>query len=845
MRRFVLILLSSLCSLTARGNTRRDQALPISHCYHWLNPAYLEEKIKHANAKGGEISFYTTGAGGAQAGPGLYCAKSPSQSHTYGERVIRIDFVEDVVIQDEARSRRNYCGSSASSVNEAACQSKEWDLKLYRDDIDYYVIKSPAAILRWTAASEQLLNDLAAEIQWGGSDFQAKAARLTETIRNEMKGKGDQIYWNPLARGGSTRLLVGDERALQGTSAIMLMNAVMSLPAGHVVAAERLAWIRSLAVQKIMVDDKIRWSDVEKFFRQDSDFRQRLWANLPTIVANRPGGARLNLAVGLALDGQDQLPQRTADQIVDLILDAQNLSTELPPLRGQRRLVKALEEKILTQVQRLRESSDLKGLIQLSRFIDQRSMNNELVIELERHIKSLLPGEADSQIFLFTDGSKIPIGNEKTFLNACLGQVYLNRFKGNDVKVFYNGATFDLGPIGAGSDGTSACQNTGLYLAQVAALKGTGAKDVIFVSGVIDYIPYRFAVSDGVSLEAAITQFVALNSQRDHFDRFTMTVKGTEAGLTSYGNGWTPNGLIKAFTLFGTYFDIRSPEQREYEDGVRQNQKNIQVKTYLKSEGLLVKFNITTDSLDTFTTDCAAAQRAYHFGRMEKAYVQVNRGAPNEFRLQAMDDDGMCSALRIGLLDELTSGASLEKVAKYTYKFLLDVPGVGIIPMGGNHLEDVRLQCRSTLANKSLKDVRHLAFHFETAREWKAIPVDQPLQLEPTCNRLLGALQEDRIPSLAQYQIEQVKGKYSVHIRVGRQRAYFSFSSAQQLESQCLSVLQETDEVRGGKLTEISLSERFGPSGVTGIYLERETRTKLQICRKLVNTLWSATSRQN
>ena len=97
--------------LPAEANTRTDPAFPLSHCYHWLDSkaGYLKFKYDYARANQNELTFFTTPASsnGSVAGLVFYCAKSPSESHTYGDRLIRIDFVEDVVVLNDSTERRS------------------------------------------------------------------------------------------------------------------------------------------------------------------------------------------------------------------------------------------------------------------------------------------------------------------------------------------------------------------------------------------------------------------------------------------------------------------------------------------------------------------------------------------------------------------------------------------------------------------------------------------------------------------------------------------------------------------------------------------------------------------
>ena len=84
-----LIGLTLLANITF-GATKNDPHVPISHCYHWIKEGsnkYLSFKYNYASEHENELTFYTTPASsnGSVAGPGLYCAKSPSGSYSYGD----------------------------------------------------------------------------------------------------------------------------------------------------------------------------------------------------------------------------------------------------------------------------------------------------------------------------------------------------------------------------------------------------------------------------------------------------------------------------------------------------------------------------------------------------------------------------------------------------------------------------------------------------------------------------------------------------------------------------------------------------------------------------------------
>ena len=74
-------------------------------CYHWLtenvgtNKGRLTTKYKYAAENNGSV-FNKAGGGGEAAGPGLYCAKNTIDSRSYGDRVIKIEFVILLLIQE-------------------------------------------------------------------------------------------------------------------------------------------------------------------------------------------------------------------------------------------------------------------------------------------------------------------------------------------------------------------------------------------------------------------------------------------------------------------------------------------------------------------------------------------------------------------------------------------------------------------------------------------------------------------------------------------------------------------------------------------------------------------------
>lgn len=209
------LILTSIFNIAYAANldiaygTKNDPHLAISHCYHWLDEAndkYLTYKYNYAKNNKDELTFYTTysTSNGSVAGPGLYCAKSPSGSYSYGDRLIRVDLVDDIVMLDSTTGKK-YCGiKGEDSTNSEECAQKEWDIKFYNGggigNSAWYVIQNPMAVSQWSATSDQLLQDLNVSIGLNDRSFRNHAQSTIERIKVERSEKGERIYINGNAR---------------------------------------------------------------------------------------------------------------------------------------------------------------------------------------------------------------------------------------------------------------------------------------------------------------------------------------------------------------------------------------------------------------------------------------------------------------------------------------------------------------------------------------------------------------------------------------------------------------------------------------------------------------------
>lgn len=196
-------------SLPAFANRKSDPALPIDHCYHWLkerSSKYLTYKYQYASKNKGELTFYTTPetSGGAVAGPGLYCAKTPIGSLSYGDRIVRIDFQDDVVFKNTAGSK--VCGTNGKFYpNQSDCNSKAEDVHFYDSNSEWYVIKNPQVVKSWTANDDILIKDLIAAKQDGNDAADAHIDLTLQAIQAETQVIGKKKLYN-----GKGRMTIDD-----------------------------------------------------------------------------------------------------------------------------------------------------------------------------------------------------------------------------------------------------------------------------------------------------------------------------------------------------------------------------------------------------------------------------------------------------------------------------------------------------------------------------------------------------------------------------------------------------------------------------------------------------------
>ncbi|HWU44521.1 MAG TPA: hypothetical protein VN132_13815, partial [Bdellovibrio sp.] len=266
-----LLIITVLFSMTpmAYANRVNSPDYPITHCYHWLNERtahYLQYKYEYAAKNKGELTFYTTPgtSNGAVAGPGLYCAKTPIGSYTYGDRVIRIDFVQDIVLEFGGKK---YCGFDGN-FDAANCPSKPADVELYNTSSDWYVIKNPQAIASWSAYSDQLEQDLVAIKADGDSTANAHIDLTLATMKSDAGKFEKKVFQNGNQRMDLQKIL-DDPKLLAQIPPL----SVISLVYAHPKIQNKPKHYES-QFRRALSDSLLAFKDFEAVLKQDKEVKE-------------------------------------------------------------------------------------------------------------------------------------------------------------------------------------------------------------------------------------------------------------------------------------------------------------------------------------------------------------------------------------------------------------------------------------------------------------------------------------------------------------------------------------------------------------------------------------------
>lgn len=278
MRRPLLVayaLVSTLLTTTSFANMPSDPQMPISHCYHWLDQrtqSFLTFKYKHAAANGGEFSFYTTGGNGAAAGPGIYCAKTLLGSYSYGDRVVRLELVDDIVLTDGSTQ---VCGTTGKFyANQSDCDRQPVDIHLYSKSSEWYVIKNPKAIKAWSANSPALVADLNAIKAHGTSSSNSHFDMTLQLMSTEAATIPQKTYTNSQARMDLLEILK-DPKKVQQIPILGLVEMIAAARTDKISDAEKKKLYQT-HLMRALKDPALGYNDYVDLLKKFSDVREHL-----------------------------------------------------------------------------------------------------------------------------------------------------------------------------------------------------------------------------------------------------------------------------------------------------------------------------------------------------------------------------------------------------------------------------------------------------------------------------------------------------------------------------------------------------------------------------------------
>ena len=280
-----LIGLTLLANITF-GATKNDPHLPISHCYHWINEGsnkYLSFKYNYASEHENELTFYTTPASsnGSVAGPGLYCAKSPSGSYSYGDRLIRVELVDDIVLYDE-KTGIKHCGlDGVNSNNSSDCGRKNWDIKFYNGggvgNSAWYVIQNPEAIKSWSSNSDQLIKDLQTSIAINDSTFGTHAQQALVAMSEERKRNGIKDFHTQSERSSIIKLILEQPDKLKSIPAFNVISRLSNEQSDRLSISERKEiYLRSLEIA--LQSNDTDFNSYAQLFRKDKELEDAFYS---------------------------------------------------------------------------------------------------------------------------------------------------------------------------------------------------------------------------------------------------------------------------------------------------------------------------------------------------------------------------------------------------------------------------------------------------------------------------------------------------------------------------------------------------------------------------------------
>lgn len=793
----MLLFSSFLLSSISYANLRSAPAVPIDHCYHWLDAkaGYLQFKYTFAAGNQNELTFYTTPqtSKGAVAGAGLYCAKSPSQSHDYGSRVLRLELVDDVVIYDET-SGKKYCGTHPT-ITDADCQKKPWDIKLYRRNPEWYVIQNPGAIARWSATSAQLVQDLQSESSLAESDYQAKIGGVIESMKSDAAGF-NKVFQNGRARSNLADLLKTDPQRLFSIPVASVLAGLKSLNAQNC-TAELKRWAEEVSVQRVFQDPELSWRDLHDLFNENPDLQKAFLKRLTSEFQNQPDAQKFKNTEALlrmvSLNAA-ALDASTIQRAVRLYFEnpmAVPNDKALPQLSTS--VIDAIRSELRGWIAKSDQSADLVKHLNVYQLVESHKIDHHLQKQLREQInQKILPQIKQSRLALNTGNNSVsvPLGSRsEQFTTLCRFQIVLHNLYDKDLFLgFGQTRYYQIGKITPSTDLTALCSQLKPMADRILQKKST---DIFVGQGTIQGIPFSFVAENREELEKTIQDFLRINPSLEKVDDVQLSVNGSplqkQYNERTYWRGSEITQLILTLARAqgvqpqAVIDHLRNGKDRPYK---------ISGQIY-SGQDLAATLELAVDNNEMIETECRRLSTESEMYRVDRIVLKLNGVAVPQLenpRSYWYGTNAVCDQIRSSLALSVPPKRTLEareKAARSTYRFQVVVQGSFPFIFYGENLEQVQAQCPAAIDEQRLGRVDLLMFEREGQARFENYNKSSYWRKTQEICDVVGAYAESFIPSAAQKAILDRTARFTLKARFGSRPLTFIYNSKEELTSQC------------------------------------------------------------
>lgn len=431
-----LMLLPNSGIMAALDNVLSDPSTPLSHCYHWLDEqsdGYLTKKYAYAKKNQGDVTFYTSPStsNGAVAGPGLYCAKTPISSMAYGDRVIRLDLVDDVVMLD-AHTGRKYCGHNGDYYQDPSeCAKKPWDIKFYNGGgagyTAWYVIRDPQAIARWSANSSQLEQDLLLNKQTGDLSYDQQADRTIQKMQAERASLGEWVIINHKARMNLVEILKDPSEAAK-IPPLSLISRILTYSGDDLGDSLKDRSLKT-NVKRALEDIYLDFLDIDRIIAQDKGL-ESLFAQEAIRMTGSSEPHKINIVASLLVADKyatGALKSQSINRAWSAILASDNpLGTLVEHDFKDDNVAAGLFSSIGSVKEIMKMAA--QNRVSLLRYIDKRADSAAKISKTAPHASAILEKlfEEDAQIFAKTYDS---LANKKLGKEEIAKSIFAKRAK--------------------------------------------------------------------------------------------------------------------------------------------------------------------------------------------------------------------------------------------------------------------------------------------------------------------------------------------------------------------------------------------------------------------------------